>query len=171
MPETESGGPPRVAERVWWDPAVLVATCGGLGRAPAAPGTFGALLGAGCAAALTAAALPLPLEAAILLAANLIGIPLCTRGARLLDRHDPGQVVYDECASLPLALLVVPAAARTPAVLVAAFLLHRIFDVNKPFPLRRLERLPRGVGIMADDWGAAGYAAVCLAIARGLGWL
>jgi len=170
--ETESAGaPPRVAERTWWDPAVLAATCGGLGRVPAAPGTFGALLGALVAAGLAAAALPPGAEAAALVAANLVGIPLCTRGARLLGRGDPGQIVYDECASLPLALLVVPAAARTPAVLAAAFVLHRIFDVNKPFPLRRLERLPRGLGIMADDWGAAGYVAACLAIGRGLGWL
>ena len=66
---------------------------------------------------------------------------------------------------------VVPAAARSPAVLAALFVLHRLFDITKPFPCRRLERLPSGLGIMADDWGAAAYAAVCLAIGRWLGWL
>jgi phosphatidylglycerophosphatase A len=171
-PESASAGrPPRVAERTWWNPAVLAATCGGLGRVPAAPGTFGALLGTLVAAGLAAAAVSPGVEAAALVAANVLGVPLCTRAARLLGRGDPGQIVYDECASLPLALLVLPAAARTPAALAAAFVLHRIFDVNKPFPLRRLERLPRGLGIMADDWGAAGYAAAGLAIGRGLGWL
>jgi len=156
----------------WWRPAVLAATCGGIGRAPAAPGTFGAALGTVFAAGLAAAALDPVVEAGLLVAVNLLGIPLCTRAARALGRGgDPGAIVYDEFASLPMALLVVPAAARTPGVLAAAFVLHRLFDVSKPFPCRRLERLPAGLGIMADDWGASAYVAACLAIGRWLGWL
>jgi phosphatidylglycerophosphatase A len=56
-------------------------------------------------------------------------------------------------------------------VLAAAFLLHRLFDIGKPPPCRQLERLPRGLGIMADDWGASAWMAACLAAARWLGWL
>ena len=160
------------AAAAWWQPAVLAATCGGIGRAPAAPGTFGAALGTVFAAGLAAAALDPAVEAGLLVAVNLLGIPLCTRAARALGRGgDPGAIVYDECASLPLALVAVPAAARSPAVLAAAFILHRLFDVSKPFPCRRLERLPAGLGIMADDWGASAYVAACLAIGRWLGWL
>jgi len=156
----------------WLDPAVLVATCGGLGRIGIAPGTVGALAGLAAAAGLARAGLPPFVEEGLLVAVNLVGIPCCTRAARLLGLgKDPGMICYDEAASLPLVLLVVPAAARSPAAFAAAFALHRLFDVTKPFPCRRLERLPAGLGIMADDWGAAAYAAACLAVTRWLGWL
>ena len=48
---------------------------------------------------------------------------------------------------------------------------HRVFDISKLPPGRQVERLPKGLGIMADDWAAAGWAAACLALARGMGWL
>lgn len=173
IPSAETALPTPAPQALrWFDPAVLLATCGGLGRIGFAPGTFGAGLGVLIALALARLALPPVGEVALLLVINLVGIPACTRAARLLGRgKDPGSIVYDEAASLPLALLAVPAAARSPAVLVAAFLLHRLFDITKPFPCRRLEHLPAGLGIMADDWGAAAYVAVCLAIGRSVGWL
>lgn len=169
-----AAAPPSAPRRVahGLDPFVLLATCGGLGHVGFAPGTYGALVGA--LAVLASARLsPSPaVEAALLVAVNLAGIPICTRAARRLGRgKDPGAIIYDEAASLPLAALVVPAAERSPAVVAVVFLLHRAFDISKPFPCRRLERLPAGLGIMADDWGAAGYAAFCLAVARWLGWL
>jgi phosphatidylglycerophosphatase A len=167
-PPPLSPGEPR-----WSDPAVLLATCGGLGRVPFAPGTFGAAAGlplalAGAAiASWLAAASPWawPLEAALVAAVCLLGVPICTRAARRLGGKDPGCVIFDELASMPLALLVVPSARRTPLVLAVAFVLLRIFDIAKPFPCRHLERLPGGLGIMADDWAAAGWTAACLAAA------
>jgi phosphatidylglycerophosphatase A len=156
----------------WLDPAVLVATCGGLGWIGAAPGTVGAVAGVAAAAVLARAGLPPLVESGLLVAVNIIGIPCCTRAARILGLgKDPGIICYDEAASLPLVLLAVPAAARSPLAFAAAFALHRLFDITKPFPCRRLERLPAGLGIMADDWGAAAYAAACLAAARVLGGL
>ena len=156
----------------WFDPAVLVATCGGLGRIGFAPGTFGAAAGTLLALALARLELPPPVEVGLLVAINLAGIPFCTRAARALGRgKDPGAIVYDEAASVPLAALVMPAASRSPTVLATLFVLHRLFDITKPFPCRRLERLPSGLGIMADDWGASAYVAGCLAVARWLGWL
>jgi phosphatidylglycerophosphatase A len=135
-----------------------------VGHAPAA--------GVVAAAALAALALPPAIEIGLLVCINLLGIPCCTRAMRMLGRgKDPGAIVYDEFASLPLVLLAVPAAARSPLVLAAACVLHRAFDVTKPFPCRRLEHLPAGLGIMADDWAAAAYAAVCLALGHGWGWL
>ena len=171
-PDEPVSTPSDAAAPRWFDPAALVATCGGLGRIGFAPGTFGAAAGTLLALAFARLALPLAVEAGLLVAINLIGIPVCTRAARSLGRgKDPGAIVYDEAASVPLAALVVPAAARSPVVLAALFALHRLFDITKPFPCRRLERLPAGLGIMADDWGAAAYVAVCLAIGRWLGWL
>ena len=162
-------------------PPLLVATCGGVGRAPVAPGTAGAALGVPLAmltgAAATWAAGPggtpfavAAIEAALLAALCLVGVPICSRAAALLGRgKDPGAVVYDEMVALPLVLLPVPPAARSVACLAAAFMLFRIFDIAKPFPCRRLERLPAGWGIMADDWAAAAWAAGILALARSLG--
>jgi phosphatidylglycerophosphatase A len=99
-------------------------------------------------------------------------VPACSRAAaRLGLGKDPGAIVFDEAAAMALTLLVVPPAARTPATVAAAFLLFRFFDITKPPPARQCERLPAGLGIMADDWAAAAWAAVALMVARRLGWL
>lgn len=142
-----------------------------MGRIGLAPGTAGAVVGVVAAAGLAALQLPVAIEAALLVAVNLVAVPICTRAAARLGRDDPGAVCLDEAASLPLGLLVVPPEARTPLVLAAGFLVHRVFDIAKPPPCRQLERLPRGLGIMADDWGASAWMAVCLAVARGMGWI
>jgi phosphatidylglycerophosphatase A len=169
--------PSPAAPPPWLDPAVLAATCGWLGRIPFAPGTFGAAAGLVVSLALARSGLPLAAEVAAIVALNVVGIPLCTAAARRLGRgSDPGAIVYDEMASLPLGLLAVPAAARSEwpeaaAMLGAAFVLHRLFDITKPFPCRQLERLPAGLGIMADDWGAAAWMAVALTAGRWCGWL
>jgi phosphatidylglycerophosphatase A len=166
----------------WFDPAVLAATAGGIGRVPFAPGTFGALLGLPLSLATAAAAgwiasrsigtASAPVVEALLVAAiSAIGIPICSRAATVLDRKDPGAIILDEVASMPLALLVVPPDARTPFALAVGFVLLRIFDIGKPFPCRRLERLPSGLGIMADDWAAAAWTAACLAVARWQHWI
>jgi phosphatidylglycerophosphatase A len=168
----------------WTDPALLAATCGGVGRAPVAPGTFGSLVGLpvslalGAGAAWLASRLPsagpgvaIALEAGIIAVIFLVGIPICTRAAALLGGKDPGPVVFDEAIAAAAVLLAVPLADRGPAVLAAAFVLFRIFDILKPPPIRRIERLPAGLGIMADDMAAAAYAAACLAVARWQGWL
>lgn len=163
---------PAARSAAWWEPVVLVATCGGIGRASVAPGTWGALAGVVVAAALARARLDPIVEGALLVAVNLAAIPLCTAAARRLGSgSDPGAIVLDECASLPLGLLVVPAAARGPLLLATAFLLHRFFDILKPFPCRQLERLPAGLGVMADDWAAAGWMALVIGLVRWWGWL
>ena len=169
----------------WLDPAVWIGTCGGVGRAPFAPGTFGSVIGlplslataaaaAWLASRLPAAVGPLGLtliEAGLLAALFVTGIPICTRAARLLGGKDPGPVVLDEAVAVPFVLLASPATDRGPVVLLAAFVLFRIFDILKPPPVRQLERLPAGLGIMADDLAAAAMAGSCLALARWQQWL
>lgn len=178
--ETRGDGTSHAASPPWLAPALVAATCGGIGRAAVAPGTWGSLLGiplalaTGGLATWLAGATAAPfvdrgIEAGLIAAICLAGVPVCTRAAALLGRgKDPGAIVYDEMAALPLVLLPLAPAERSPLWLAAAFVLFRVFDITKPFPCRRLERLPAGWGIMADDWAAAAWAAACLHLAWAL---
>lgn len=130
----------------------LVATCLGAGYGPIAPGSWGSL-----------AALPFAAVSAwdwrvgAVLAAGLIaiGIPAATAVAREVGDDDPGIVVIDEAAGMTITAL---GAGLSIAALLTVFLSFRIFDVLKPFPCRRLERLPGGWGIVMDDVMAGVYA-------------
>lgn len=83
--------------------------------------------------------------------ATTLGIPAATRVAREAGRPDPGFVVIDEVAGQWVALLFMP--PLWPNALLA-FVLFRFFDILKPWPIRQLEALPEGTGIMVDDLGA-----------------
>ncbi|HZZ70941.1 MAG TPA: phosphatidylglycerophosphatase A [Pirellulales bacterium] len=151
------------APKVTW--AVWLATGLGIGFAPVAPGTWGTLWG--LPLAWTIARLPgVVVPALVVIAVNLLGIPLCTAGARWFQKKDPGSVVFDEIGAMPIVLFLVPLDFARPAqtwlVLGLAFILFRLFDISKIPPARQLERLPDGLGIMADDWAAAVYAGVVL---------
>jgi phosphatidylglycerophosphatase A len=99
--------------------------------------------------------------AAISALITLIGIPPSTVVARESGIKDPGFVVIDEVAGQMIALVGVPLHWK---YLVASFILFRSFDIVKPFPLRRLESLPGGAGIMLDDVGAGLYALALLQV-------
>lgn len=91
--------------------------------------------------------------------ATLVGIPAATIVARESGRDDPGHVVIDEVAGQLIALIAVSADWQHA---VLSLLLFRLFDIFKPPPIRQLERLPEGTGIMLDDV-AAGLFALLLA--------
>jgi phosphatidylglycerophosphatase A len=136
----------------------LIATFFGLGYAWPGPGTYASaitvLLWATAARAVPAPwLLPVGIAAAVLI--TLAGIPVSTAVARESGRKDPGFVVIDEVSGQMIALLGVPLNWK---YLLVSFILFRSFDIVKPFPLRRLEKLPDGVGIMMDDVGAGLYA-------------
>jgi len=142
-------------------PAVWLATGGWIGFVPRAPGTFGTLLGIPLAWGL--GQLPLGLNIAAVVAICLLGVPVCSAAVRRLGGpKDPGCIVLDEIASLPIALLGIGLASWQIAL--AGFLLHRLFDITKPPPARQLESLPAGLGIMADDWAAGAYANLTLRV-------
>jgi phosphatidylglycerophosphatase A len=86
---------------------------------------------------------------------HFIGIPAATAVARASASKDPQFIVIDEVAGQLVALIAVPLAWKT---FLAGFILFRVFDIWKPFPIRRLERLPEGAGIVVDDLGAGLYA-------------
>jgi phosphatidylglycerophosphatase A len=97
-----------------------------------------------------------PFQALIIVALFISGGAASTRYARLLNRKDPGRIVIDEiCGQLIALFLVTPGWKE----LLLAFFLFRIFDIIKPYPIKKLEALPHGWGIMADDVGAGLAAA------------
>ncbi|HEX8142826.1 MAG TPA: phosphatidylglycerophosphatase A [Pyrinomonadaceae bacterium] len=161
--------------------ALGLATCG-VGYLPLAPGTWGSAVGVclyllfnAICARLIAYGLPRGLSPAalaslrtsglllIVTALSLVGIWAASRGESLLGRKDPGAVVVDEVAGQLLAFAFVPYDAGAWVILVG-FLAFRAFDIWKPYPIRRLEALPSGLGIMADDLLAGAYAAMLVSL-------
>ena len=141
----------------------------GLGFLPVAPGTWGT-----AGALLIAWLLPggqlWPLCAAgVLVASSVLTVAFGQRAERLAGRKDPGFVVLDEVAGY----LVTVAALAKPALgwLIAGFFVFRVLDVLKPWPGRRLEKLPGGVGVLVDDLAMGLYGLGALLLLRHLtGW-
>jgi phosphatidylglycerophosphatase A len=96
-----------------------------------------------------------PVAIALAILITLIGIPAATRVARASGSKDPQIVVIDEVAGQIIALIAAPLAWKT---FLAGFILFRAFDIVKPPPVRQLERLPEGTGIVLDDVAAGIYA-------------
>jgi phosphatidylglycerophosphatase A len=91
----------------------------------------------------------------------LLGVPICNVGARVLGKKDPGAVVYDEIAAFFVVFAMTPVSWKSAGF---GFLLFRLFDITKPWPIRRLEKLPDGWGVMADDLMAGLYSCVLLVV-------
>lgn len=143
----------------WRDRMVLgIATMGPCGHAPVAPGTFGSAAGLLLFWAVRASG-SLAAELAVVLAVTAVGVAAATRAESVTGRHDPGLIVIDETAGMLVTLAAVPVGLGGAA---AGFLAFRLFDIVKPFPARRAERLPGGWGVMADDLVAGVYAQALL---------
>ena len=159
--------------------ALAIATCG-VGYLPVAPGTLGSLVGVGLYLSISGwfyGVLEMnamqrganllyvftPQLAFMLLltfATTMLGIWAATRTERVVHRKDPSIVVIDEVAGQMIALLSGPFWLHTWWSILSAFLLFRLFDIWKPYPIRRLEGLESGLGIMADDVLAGVYALI-----------
>lgn len=156
------------------DQVVLALATGlGTGLSPIAPGTVGSLLGPPMVWGCTLVLPPLGLLA-VATVFIAIGPAICTRASKLLDSHDPGSVVYDEIAAfwLVFAPQLTMGQELTLPILLAGFILFRIFDISKWWPVSHLEKLPDGTGIMADDLAAGAMAGAVLAIGVAVaGWV
>ncbi|HUO26550.1 MAG TPA: phosphatidylglycerophosphatase A [Candidatus Aquilonibacter sp.] len=151
--------------------AYLIATFFGIGRIRPGPGTWASaatvLLWAAVAYG-SAPALHTPLALVLAVAVTLIGIPAATTVARATSIKDPQFVVIDEVAGQLIALIAVPLAWKS---FVSGFILFRGFDILKPWPVRHLEALPEGTGIVLDDVAAGLYALACMHLLLHLGLL
>jgi len=132
--------------------ACALASSLGSGFSPAAPGTVGAGLGIAALWFLPAFT-PLQLSGLLVLI-FFSGVWASTRAERIWG-PDPGRVNWDEVAGMVASVIFLP---KTLMVYLSAFILFRIFDIAKPFPVNRAERLPGGWGIMTDDLIAGAYA-------------
>ena len=166
-----SGSSPK---KKWFDRLVVwIAQGFGSGLLPAGPGTWGSLVGI-----LWLWALLLPGSAlafgVLVTGSILLAVGGCARAEKVLNQHDPGSVVLDEIVAVPLTFLgpwlvlgTFPAeswsnplsvGARFWPELIVGFLAFRVFDIAKPGPIGRVQSLPRGWGVVADDV-LAGFAA------------
>ena len=164
--------------------ALALATCG-VGLIPVAPGTWGSgvgvllYLGLGHLTErvfdytvwrglnISPQQFPNILTTVLLLATllvALVGMWAATRAEKLLGKKDPGAVVVDEVAGQLIAFLFVPWQTTWTWTVVAGFVAFRVFDIWKPYPVRRLEGLGGGLGIMADDMLAGFYAAALMSL-------
>jgi phosphatidylglycerophosphatase A len=157
---------PVPARLVFGNPVCWLAFGFGSGLSAKAPGTFGTL--AAIPLYLLAAQLPLAAYLAVTLAMFVAGIWICQRCERIIGAEDHSGIVWDEFVGLFITLAAIPPTAQN---VVLGFLLFRLFDIWKPWPIRYFDRnIHGGLGIMLDDALAGGWAWLALnAVIRGFG--
>ncbi|MDT5268188.1 MAG: phosphatidylglycerophosphatase [Acidobacteriota bacterium] len=164
--------------------ALGLATCG-VGLIPIAPGTWGSAVGVvlylglgrltervfdySVARGLDLSPQQFPailttVLLLVILAVSLAGMWAASRAEKLLGKKDPGAVVVDEVAGQLITFLFVPWLTTWTWSVVVGFVAFRVFDIWKPYPVRRLEGLGGGLGIMADDMLAGFYAATVMSL-------
>ena len=137
----------------------LFSTFFGLGLVPWAPGTAGTLGAVALVHLLDPAVGTEGLFFLFTAGIVLLSVPLAGRAAAVFGKEDPPEVVIDEVCGFCVCMLFVPATSLNLAL---GFFLFRFFDIAKPFPVRRLESLPGGWGVVMDDVAAGIYSNICL---------
>jgi len=142
-----------------------LATLGPVGRIFPAPGTAGSLVAVLSGFFLAKGGFPVLLSAVILV--TIAGVFAAEAYSELTGKHDAGEVVIDEVAGQWLVLLCIPPNLDTALYWYAAgFVLFRLFDIVKPWPVSPAERLPGGIGVMADDIVAGTLAGITILLAQ-----
>ncbi len=167
-----------IEKKTLFDYFAIALSTFGVGFIPLAPGTWGSAVGvliflfireletnffADFLLVEQSRAFVYALNAILLLAFCLLGIWASTRATEILREKDPQKVVVDEVMGQLIVFFFVPLMISWKLIL-AAFLLFRLFDILKPYPIRTLEILPEGLGVCADDIVAGIYGGICLAI-------
>ena len=125
----------------------------GTGRSPVMPGTVGTLVGLPISWALMQIESPV-IQTVICLGLTVIAIPICGLAEKMIGGKDPGCIVADEYLTLPITVI----GLTSPWALLSGFILHRIFDITKPPPIKQLQHIHGGFGIVIDDFLAAAIA-------------
>jgi phosphatidylglycerophosphatase A len=149
---------------------LFIATCGYIGYVPIAPGTFGSAVGLALLALIRSWGSS-AIELGVIVLLFVLGVWSGNAAEKHFGRVDPGPVVLDEVAGMLITLALLPVNIYGAIV---GFLIFRLFDVVKPWPANRLEALPGGLGMMADDAMAGIYGNVAMRILIAVlpaGWL
>lgn len=153
----------------------ILTSCFGLGRLPIAPGTWGSLppviiFGLMCHFGASPAMIS-NVMAVLVLAGSVVCVQFAPAAIAATGKNDPGEVVADELAGQAVVFLFSPFLAMGTAsprqIFITAFtgfVLFRLFDISKPWPIRKLEKFPAGWGILADDLLAGVFAWIVLQI-------
>jgi phosphatidylglycerophosphatase A len=149
---------------------LFIATCGYVGYVPIAPGTCGSAVGLALFALIRWSG-STAIELGVIALLLVLGVWSGDVAERHFGRVDPGPVVLDEVAGMLITLALIPVNVSGAIV---AFLIFRLLDVVKPWPANRLEALPGGLGMMADDAMAAVYGNIAMRLLIAVlpaGWL
>ena len=139
---------------------VFLATGFYIGNIPFAPGTFGSILG--LALCFVLAGLKLPLAIIFTVLFIIVAVWIANGAEKVLKKNDPGCIVIDEIAGMAVTLVGLPFNLTTALI---GFMIFRILDILKPFPIRSLDkRVSGGVGIVLDDVVAGIFANLLLRI-------
>jgi len=123
----------------------------GTGWSPIMPGTVGTLVGLPLAWGLMISGWGWPMQSAVCVVLSLIAIPICGVAEKMIGGKDPGCIVADEYLTLPITVI----GLTSPWALLSGFILHRIFDITKPPPIKQIQNIHGGFGIVVDDFLAA----------------
>jgi len=163
--------------------ALLAATGLGTGYSPIAPGTVGSIVGVGLFLASQIAERSYGVSyvsLGVCWGLLFLGLWASSRAVEQLSSKDPRQIVIDEVAGQFIALLLTPGLAESLQagswkkafyLSLMCFGFFRVFDILKPYPIKRVERLKSGLGVMADDVIAGLYAGMCLQLSSFIGYL
>ena len=133
---------------------LIIATGFGLGNSQILPGTLGTLLGIIPAIFLLSQSLILQIAYCFIIV--LFGFLICDKAAKIIGEKDPSCIVADEFCTLPITVI----GFSDPIFILSGFIFHRFFDILKPWPIKKFEELPGGLGIILDDFLSAIFALI-----------
>ena len=133
---------------------LIIATGFGLGNSQILPGTLGTLLGIIPAIFILSQSLLLQIVYCFIIV--LFGFLVCNKAAKIIGEKDPSCIVADEFCTLPITVI----GFSDPIFILSGFIFHRFFDILKPWPIKKLEELPGGLGIILDDFLSAIFALI-----------
>ena len=133
---------------------LIIATGFGLGNSQILPGTLGTLLGIIPAIFILSQSLILQIVYCFIIV--FFGFLVCNKAAKIIGEKDPACIVADEFCTLPITVI----GFSDPIFILSGFIFHRFFDILKPWPIKKLEELPGGLGIILDDFLSAIFALI-----------
>jgi phosphatidylglycerophosphatase A len=133
---------------------LIIATGFGLGNSQILPGTLGTLLGIIPAVFILSQSLILQIAYCFIIV--FFGFLICDKAAKIIGEKDPSCIVADEFCTLPITVI----GFSDPIFILSGFIFHRFFDILKPWPIKKFEELPGGLGIILDDFLSAIFALI-----------